>query len=187
MAAALIPGMRIWVAFVTFINLSVAIALYSYHADQIDHSRKQGNLDEAYDTDLGWRDYCSIITSVILFGIYAYSVWTRNRVTSLIQNKFLRAILILIPTGLLLYIHCGAIDSLVRAQNYINASRMNRYPDSYESYKFNSFVCPKEVPFCFLLLSNYFLSVITGVFVLVEVAMSFFMSSPRPSPKSVGV
>ncbi|KAK3831928.1 MAG: hypothetical protein J3R72DRAFT_454484 [Linnemannia gamsii] len=185
MAVSPIAGMRIWVAFVTFISLSVTISYYGYVASQISYAREQGGW-EGYYTSLRWGDICSIITAVILFGIYAYSACTRNKVTSLIQNKFLRAILILIPTGLLLYLNCHVINGLIFIQNTVNESTKNSFEDSYdESFKLNMFVCDKEIPLCFLMLSHIFLAVITGVFVCVEVVMSFFLSSPRPSPKSV--
>ncbi|KAK3848496.1 MAG: hypothetical protein J3R72DRAFT_2822, partial [Linnemannia gamsii] len=179
-----IAGMRIWVAFVTFINLSVTISYYSYRAHQVEYARKLGELDEEFDPNLGWRDICSIITAVILFGIYAYSAFTRNKATSFIQNKFLRAILILIPTVLLLYIECESINGLRIVQNLMNESRRRHFPEGYDdTFKINIFVCHKENHLCFLMLSHIFLAVITGLFVVVEVAMSFFMS-PRPSPRS---
>ncbi|KAK3848499.1 MAG: hypothetical protein J3R72DRAFT_429155 [Linnemannia gamsii] len=156
-----IAGMRIWVAFLTFISLSVTISFYSYRVHQINYIRELGLLDEDSDTNLGRRDICSIITAVILFGIYAYSAFTRNKATSFIQNKFLRAILILIPTGLSLYLHCDDMNFFRLA---------------------DVFAC--ETSYCSLAISQVSLSIITGLFVVIEVAMSFFMS-PYPSPKSV--
>ncbi|KAG0363188.1 hypothetical protein BGX24_004952 [Mortierella sp. AD032] len=184
MVVSPIAGMRIWVAFLTFINLAVTISSFSYYAAMIEVARRDPQ-DERHYTGLAWGDICSIITSVILFGIYAYSFWARNKVTSLIQNKFLRAILILIPAVLLLYIDCRYINALRITQNHINESRRNRYPELYDEIKVEVFVCDKENTLCFLMLSRLFLGVITGLFVAVEVAMSFFMSPPRPSPKSV--
>ncbi|KAK3848497.1 MAG: hypothetical protein J3R72DRAFT_518497 [Linnemannia gamsii] len=180
MAVSPITGMRIWVAFLTFINLSVTISFFSYYAALTDLSRMRDTQDESFLTGLEWGDICSILTAVILFGIYAYSVWARNKVTSLIQNRFLRAILILIPAVLLLYIECRCINALRIMQNRINESRRNRYPEFYDEVKVNNFVCDKENNLCFLMLSQLFLAVITGLFVVVEVAMSFF-TSPHPS------
>ncbi|KAG0372386.1 hypothetical protein BGX24_000316 [Mortierella sp. AD032] len=179
MTVSPIAGMRHCVAFVTLINLSVTISFFSYYAAMIELGRMQGVQDEDFVTGLGWRDICSIITAVILFGIYTYSVWARNKLTSPIQNKFLRAILILIPTGLLLYIKCGDINSVRIMQNAMNESRYDGIPER------SLFVCDKDAPYCFLLFSHIFLAVITGLFVLVEIAMSFFMSSPRPSLTTV--
>ncbi|KAG0366021.1 hypothetical protein BGX24_003866 [Mortierella sp. AD032] len=181
-----IAGMRIWVAFLTFISLSVTISFYSYRVHQVKYARSLGILDEE-DANLGWKDICSILTAVILFGIYAYSVWARNKVTSFIQNRFLRAILILIPAVLLLYIECESINWRRNVQNLMNESRRSHLPEDYPDIpKINLFVCHKDDPYCFLMLSQIILAVITGLFVVVEVAMSFFMS-PRPSARSADV
>ncbi|KAG0366022.1 hypothetical protein BGX24_003867 [Mortierella sp. AD032] len=151
---------------------SVTISFFSYYAVQMESRRKQDVRRRDFDPSLGWKNISSIIIAVMLFGIFAYSAFTRNKVASLIQNKFLRSILILIPTGLLLYINCEAINSISILQNHTTV---------------NLFVCDKENHYCFLYYSHIFLAVITGVFVIVEVAMSFFMSPPRPSPKSVDI
>ncbi|KAG0252943.1 hypothetical protein BGZ95_006482 [Linnemannia exigua] len=150
-------GMRIWVAFVTFISLAITIASYVNATLVINKLREEHNINVTLD----WRHHCSIITSVILFGIYAYSVWTRNKVTSIIQNKFLRAILVLIPAVILLYVD---ISTIVYAR-----------PEA--------FTCShKNGPTCHLWISSIYLSLIASLFVLAEVLMSVFMT---PRAKSV--
>ncbi|KAF9900416.1 hypothetical protein EC991_007350 [Linnemannia zychae] len=185
MAASPLVGMRIWVAFLTFINLSVVIGLYSYSAHLASVLRKEGMLDESY-IRYNWHDYASIVTAVIVFAIYAYSVWTRNKTTSLIQNRFLRAVLILIPTCLLLYVECSYVNALIKAQKFRDQRLKERYsnPEDYEFFRTNVFECPKEVPFCFLSFSSIFLGIITGSFILIEVIMSLFMRRAQPT-KSV--
>ncbi|KAG0363333.1 hypothetical protein BGX24_004907 [Mortierella sp. AD032] len=187
MAVSPITGMRIWVAFLTFINFSVTISFFTYYAALTDLTRQVDPLDESNSTGLEWGDICSIIIAVMLFGIYAYSAYTRDKVNSLIQNKFLRAILILIPTGLFLYINCEYINRFRIVQISMDEFTRNLLAEhpNMAMKPANVLVCDKDDPYCFLMLTQIFLAVITGLFVVVEVAMSFFMSPPRPSPKSV--
>ncbi|KAF9900415.1 hypothetical protein EC991_007349 [Linnemannia zychae] len=188
MTVSPLVGMRIWVAFLTFINFSVVISLYSYSAHLASVLRKEGFFDESYSRP-HWRDWVSIITAVIVFAIYAYSVWTRNKTTSLIQNRFLRAVLILIPTCLLLYVECSYLNDIIESYNSLDQRLKENFndPEDYEFFRTNVFECPKEVPFCFLSLSSVFLGVITGSFILIEVIMSLFMRRAQPTNYGHGV
>ncbi|KAK3848505.1 MAG: hypothetical protein J3R72DRAFT_500271 [Linnemannia gamsii] len=141
-------GMMIWVAFVTSINLAVTIASYAYNVHILG--------------------LVSIATSVILFGCYVYSVWTRNKYTSPIQSKFLRSVLILIPTGLLLFVHIQMIVNLSQDEEEGNKYLNNLYDDRFEViFESSSYACEAEA-YCFMTGSHLVLGIITGVFALVE-------------------
>ncbi|KAF9124669.1 hypothetical protein BGW39_007978 [Mortierella sp. 14UC] len=99
-----------------------------------------------------WKDWAVIISIVILFFSYIYAFKGQPRL-----HKYLRAFLILIPTIMLLY---------------VNFDYLARYLDATSTRPQQRFVCPFGNASCLLHWSLVFVSVIMGVFVLIEVGMT---------------
>ncbi|KAK5827786.1 hypothetical protein F5H01DRAFT_332248 [Linnemannia elongata] len=180
MAITPLKGMRVWVAFITFVSLAVTVAFYSFIDFHVRKARRESNYVASMWEYFVWQDYVLIVTSALLFLIYLSSLFINRHVVS---SKLLRAFLILIPAAFFLYVHATNIAVNVRIQNDINAFKDSHGLDS-NNEKSNWLVCgdPSESAFVFCYLDNslLLLGIIAGFFVVVEVVMSFVMS-PQPS------
>ncbi|KAG0219546.1 hypothetical protein BGX33_002491 [Mortierella sp. NVP41] len=135
-------------------------------------ARARENGDPTKYVSLKWHDYMSIISGVVLFVTYLYSLWGKTLV-----HKYIRAFLVLIPTVMLLYYSINFMVSLINARDAINNMHKERFGDEHESLaKFDPFTCESRDQVCLSMNSHIFLGLIAGVFALVEVAMSLFMS-----------
>lgn len=180
MAATPLKGMRIWVAFITFVSLAVTVGYYSFIDFHYRKAMREENLDELVWASfaLVWQDYVLVITSVLLFLIYISSLFVNRR---LVPSKFLRAFLILIPTAFFLYVHANNITIMVRLQNKFNDARRESYMrEDFYFEDHNWLVCQSFDTLYYLDNSRLLLGIITGLFVIVEVVMAFVMS-PQPA------
>ncbi|KAF9099834.1 hypothetical protein BGX23_011434 [Mortierella sp. AD031] len=154
-------------------SLVATIAYYGHFGRVIAQARENGDLVEEY-AGLEWQDYMSIISGVVLFVTYLYSLWGKTLV-----HKCIRAFLVLIPTVMLLYLSISALAHLI--EFWDSAKRLReRYNPNFDDYfvSHNPFSCgdSSDYHYCLAMNSNISIGLIAGVFALVEVTMSLFMS-----------
>ncbi|KAK3839527.1 MAG: hypothetical protein JOS17DRAFT_190089, partial [Linnemannia elongata] len=173
--APAIFGLRLWMAFVTLVNLSLLIAYYGYLVPSINKHAEQTDYNFPYQ--FYWGDYAIIIASVILFPAYLYSILGKK---PLVSNKYGRAALMLLPALFLLGLQIHQIDVTIKMVKWINERRSQQFGEM------EPFSCADSDgivdPDCALSQSHTFVPVVTGFFVIIEVAVTLFRG-PLHSPK----
>ncbi|KAF9101327.1 hypothetical protein BGX29_005774, partial [Mortierella sp. GBA35] len=83
MALLTVRRMRIWVLFLTFVNVALVSSVYIYlETLMVKYSSRTRNL--------AWIHWIEIVSSVALFFAYIYSLWGKH----FIPNRIVRAVLI---------------------------------------------------------------------------------------------
>lgn len=166
--APAIFGLRLWLVFVCLANLVTVVTFYGWYVGTL--------INEQYEIFgyppyvLQWRDYGMIIPSVLLFFTYVYSTWGKKPV---ISNKYARAVLMLIPGLVLLGISLRQIHFQI--ENY--------YQDGFP-HKLESFSCDgwaDSTKFCVVMQCYFFVPIITGFFVIIEVFVTLFRGPLHPA------
>ena len=154
--------LRIWLAFVCFFNLVIVSTYYGLRGGL---ARKGA-------------DYGILISSILLFISYLYSIWGKNPITN---NKYVRALLMLILAVVLI----GCSSYLVHLQ-IVLAETYSQYLQGNQSNTLNPFTCDsyeegwEGIGNCFLDQSYNFGTIITGIFVIIEVLVTFFRGPLHP-------
>ncbi|KAK3839526.1 MAG: hypothetical protein JOS17DRAFT_729372 [Linnemannia elongata] len=169
--APAIFGLRFWMAFVTLVNLGIVIAYYSYLTHLIN-TDPEGDARYEYL----WGDYAVIIASVILFPAYLYSIFVKR---SLVSNKYARAALMHFPALFMIGVQLREVDLVMQSYNRLHEGVPSEY-------RLSPFSCSNHggrvEPSCALVMSYIFVPVVTGFFVIIEVAFTLFRG-PLHSPK----
>ncbi|KAF9099828.1 hypothetical protein BGX23_011428 [Mortierella sp. AD031] len=142
--------MRKWLLFLTTINFLGTIGWYGYIIYLISNSSSSLS-------SLQWEDWVLIASSIIFFGTYLYSVRSESP-TGI--HKLLRAFLLLIPTGLVLYIRLHYIVLMLQL--------FERTPEYFVGRR--PFGCGDWS--CYLENTLVFYNTIVALFVLVEIGMA---------------
>ncbi|KAK3839528.1 MAG: hypothetical protein JOS17DRAFT_190091, partial [Linnemannia elongata] len=170
--APAIFSLRFWMAFVTLVNLSIVIAYHGYLIRLINMNAEGEGRYEYY-----WGNYAVIIASVILFPAYLYSILGKK---PLVSNKYIRAVLMLLPALFLIGVQLHQVDVRIKRVKEFNEFLGEEFS------KIEPFSCASsdgsEDPNCVLVQSYTFIPVVTGFFVIIEVAVTLFRG-PLHSPK----
>ncbi|KAF9099829.1 hypothetical protein BGX23_011429 [Mortierella sp. AD031] len=158
MSAIALRRMRIWLLFLTLVTVIIVTAQYAYAYD----SRK--NSYYLPPLALVWQDWGEIIAVVILFLSYIYAFKGPHKL-----HKYLRALLMLIPAVLILYINLDFLAKYLRNTSTRTGLR---------------FQCNE--PDCYLTWTLVFLSIVLGFFVLIEVGMTLAWG-PMVKPHQYGM
>ncbi|KAG0278037.1 hypothetical protein BGZ95_004837 [Linnemannia exigua] len=143
MSTIALRRIRIWLLLLTTLCVILVIAQYAYAAVRLGTLLK-----------LVWQDWGAIISIVILFFSYIYTLKGQPHPR---LHKYLCAFLIFIPTIMILY---------------INFDYLARYLKSTSLQPERRFVCPASNANCLLHWSMLFVSIIMAAFVLIEVGMT---------------
>ncbi|OAQ29446.1 hypothetical protein K457DRAFT_32318 [Linnemannia elongata AG-77] len=184
--APAIYGLRLWMAFVTMVNLIFIIVYHAWYipmASEIKakRSREMYDLgitetDEGFHYEYTWDDYAIIVPSVILLPAYIYSIWGKR---SLVPNKYARAVLMLLPALFMIGVQLRQVDLILQAFHKV-------FKDAPAEYVVSPFSCvPAGNSFlaaCIVGQSYQFVPVVVGFFVIIEVAVTLFRG-PLHSPK----
>ncbi|KAG0281193.1 hypothetical protein BGZ95_006019 [Linnemannia exigua] len=162
-------GLRVWMAFITLVNLSIIITFYAWLVPYFNKNKSE--MSDHYE--YSWDDYAFIITSPILFLAYLYSIWGQPRL-----HKYLRAFLMLLPALFLM----GPMLRQIHLQ-IENAKKFNQYTPS--EMEFEPFRCYGDTidPACFVFRAYTFIPVIVGFFVLIEVFVTLLRGPLHPTKK----
>ncbi|KAG0278038.1 hypothetical protein BGZ95_004838 [Linnemannia exigua] len=144
--------MRKWMVFITTLNLIGMLAWYGYVGYLIENS--------SGGRRLLWGDWSIIISAIGFFFAYVFSL---RGTTAVAIHKYLRAFLFLVPTGVVLYITCNTINRVLEVYSSAPSTYYRRTPP---------FQCMLGDYRCFLVYTNLFMSLITALFVAIEVGMT---------------
>ncbi|KAG9070435.1 hypothetical protein KI688_007971 [Linnemannia hyalina] len=188
--APAIFGLRLWMAFVTLVNLSITIARYAYQIPLInkyaDNAANAAKAAKAADEDYNdyspdlryeyyWGDYAIIIASVVLFPAYLYSIWGKK---PLVSNKYIRASLMLLPALFLISVQLRQIDvALMFFKFVVERSGRDRWIKPFSCANSDGSVDAE----CTLMQSHIFVPIVTGFFAIIEVAVTFFRGPLHPA------
>ncbi|KAG0300200.1 hypothetical protein BGZ97_003344 [Linnemannia gamsii] len=157
--------MRIWMVVITTFNLVGMLAYYGYLAYDIERRKRNGYYDyySSESPNLLWGDWATIITAIGYFIFYIFAL----RGTGFQQiHKYLRAFLVLAPNIVMLYLTCNVIH--ITLLNYDMSYGNGGYYDVP-----GPFDCrPSDNYLCFLSYTNLFMSLITALFVVIEIGMT---------------
>ncbi|KAG0363187.1 hypothetical protein BGX24_004951 [Mortierella sp. AD032] len=161
-------GLRVWMAFITLVNLSIVIA---FHAWLIPYTNSRR--DEMIPYQHSLHNYVSSIASPILFLAYLYSIWGQPRL-----HKFLRAPLMLFPAVFMIAAMLQHIHRMVQIADMVNEQRP-------PGRKFVPFTCYGEsiTASCAISQSYTFIPIIVGFFVIIEVFVTLLRGPLYPSKK----
>ncbi|KAK3831927.1 MAG: hypothetical protein J3R72DRAFT_454481 [Linnemannia gamsii] len=127
--------------------------------------------DSGFNPSFRWLGRVSI---VILFGTYVYSICTRNMNTSPIQSTFLRAALMLILAGLLLYAHIQIVINFVQTEMEGSKYFKNLYGDRFEATFVSGSLAFESEAYCLMISGYIILGSFLACFILAENSMSVF-------------
>ncbi|KAG0301008.1 hypothetical protein BGZ97_002980 [Linnemannia gamsii] len=176
MASPAIYKLRLWLALVCFANLVVVSVYYGWVIRNRNNEPKGFFSKKLYVYN--WADYGIIASSVILFLAYIYSLFVKK---PLIRNRFVRAILMLLPGVFLLGVMLRSIRLLIDSFKLTSDSS----PDNF-AVKIDPFTCigfnKPEGP-CTVMKSYVIVPMITGFFVIIEVLVTLIRGPLHP-PKA---
>ncbi|KAF9099837.1 hypothetical protein BGX23_011437 [Mortierella sp. AD031] len=170
--APAIFGLRVWLAFVALVNLSIVIAFHAWFTPHLNKTRRELDDSGPFLYKYDWVDYTVINTSVLLFLSYLYSICGKPRI-----HKYARAFLMLLSACLLLGVQLRQVD-LIMITIRAFAPR---------DYDHNPFSCSGTVDStCALYQSYTFFPIVTGFFSVIEVPVTLFRG-PLHSPEAASV
>ncbi|KAK5827789.1 hypothetical protein F5H01DRAFT_102171 [Linnemannia elongata] len=163
MASTGLRALRIWMIILTFTNLVFITIHYAEHRywSNFRNYRIYSNIGEGptlkNDKFFLWQDWTLVVSSSVLFLAYlcAYKVITTR------LHKYLRALLMLIPTVLVLFVGIQYIH-LVLSPDY-------PMPDGPPTPFDCAYLSGLERMYCGVVEFSYFLAIITGLFALLEI------------------
>ncbi|KAF9149374.1 hypothetical protein BG015_008827 [Linnemannia schmuckeri] len=164
----LLYGLRLWLVLFTFVNFTFIMAFYAWDRVLVDKMNADVPDGEKMPIVYVWDDYAVITSSVVLFVSNAYSVFGKK---PLVQNRFPRAFLMLIPKLFLLGYQLHVMHGLVRASNEYG---MNQFSCSFWSEEL--------VTVYGMRLAYFFLLLFTGFFTVVEMFVPL-IKGPAYPPK----
>ncbi|KAF9323887.1 hypothetical protein BGZ91_003283 [Linnemannia elongata] len=176
--APAIYGLRLWMAFVTMVNLIFVIVYHAWYIPMTNEikakrSREMYDLgftetDEGFQYEYTWDDYAIIVPSVILLPAYIYSIWGKR---SLVPNKYSRAVLMLLLALFMIGVQLRQVDLILKAFHKV-------FKDAPTEYVVSPFSCvPAGNSFlavCIVGQIYQFAPVVVGFFVIIEVAVTLF-------------
>ncbi|KAK3848493.1 MAG: hypothetical protein J3R72DRAFT_429145 [Linnemannia gamsii] len=167
--ANLLFGLRVWMAFITLVNLSIVI---TFHAWLIPYTNSRRD-DEMIPYQHSLHNYVTSIASPILFLAYLYSIWGQPRL-----HKFLRAPLMLLPALFMIAAMLQYIHRMVQFAEMVNEQRP-------PEHKVVPFICYGEsiTAICAISQSYTFIPIIVGFFVIIEVFVTLLRGPLYPSKK----
>ncbi|KAK3848514.1 MAG: hypothetical protein J3R72DRAFT_429169 [Linnemannia gamsii] len=148
---------RKWMVFITTLNLIGMLAWFGYFGYMIEDRKSRGYYSRSNTWRLLWSHWAIIISAIGFFFAYIFAL---RGTTTIAIHKYLRAFLFLVPVGVVLYITCSTINTVLEftSKSYgRGASPFLCYPEDYACYLFNT---------------NLFMSLITALFVVIEVGMT---------------
>ncbi|KAG0060220.1 hypothetical protein BGZ89_012439 [Linnemannia elongata] len=155
---------RLWLMFLATINLIIMIADYSFLASLVARANDPYDSMTPGDTHtlrLFWTDYVLIVSTVLIFFSYGYSLRGKRHI-----NRFFRGFYVLALALLLIIVAAKYIDEQIKFASIFIASG--------SSLVYKPFVCVgAETTSCNLILANIFLALFTGIFSVFEVFWTF--------------
>lgn len=185
--APAIYGLRLWMAFITLVNLVIVITHHAYliplsnkiTAERFRQMYEEGITDIDYDFqyEYYWGDYAIIISSVLLLPAYLYSIWGKR---SLVSNKHARAVLMLLPALFMIGVQLRQVDLTIIYFKMLN-ERHRGYTEDIDPFSCANTDTDGIVGAnCALLQSYTFIPIVVGFFVIIEVAVTFFRGPLHP-------
>ncbi|KAF9288589.1 hypothetical protein BGZ88_008115 [Linnemannia elongata] len=172
--------LRILLAIVCFANLAVVGTYYGWVVANTTNTKQAlfGKKPYIYN----WADYGIIGCSVILFFAYIYSIWVK-RPLFCFRNRFVRAVLMLIPGGFLLGIMVRAIRHLIESLKLSS----DKSDDNFE-VRIDPFTCigfgETKGP-CTVLKCYVAFPIVVGFFVVLEVFVTLLRGPLHPTKPGV--
>ncbi|KAF9148551.1 hypothetical protein BG015_009707, partial [Linnemannia schmuckeri] len=170
---------RIWMIILTLINL--VIVVFHYAAGKYwDNWRNyyvygvkgtENDIIFKQEKFLLWQDWALIVCSSVLFlaYIYAYKVLTTR------LHKYLRAILMLVPAVLILFVGIQYIYLVLRLTFPLHHGPPTPFTCSYLS--------GLQRAYCGVVESTYFFAILTGLFALLEIYLTIRYGPMQPEGK----
>ncbi|KAF9918510.1 hypothetical protein FBU30_000165 [Linnemannia zychae] len=155
---------RLSVMALAVLNLVVMIVDFSYLAAYVAMTNAAfdvGTLGDIYTLNLAWTDYVLIISTVLIFFAYAYSLKGKRNVNRKFRalSIFVFAVSLIVVAGKFMH------DQIQFAKIFIA-------PGSFLVYK--PFTCVgTETTSCNLIMTNIFIALFMGIFSLIEVGWTF--------------
>ncbi|KAF8927205.1 hypothetical protein BGZ47_002268 [Haplosporangium gracile] len=177
MPAPAILKLRILLAIVCFANLAIVGTYYGWVVANTTNTRQSifGKKPYIYN----WADYGIIGCSIILFVSYIYSLWVK-RPLFCFRNRFIRAVLMLIPGVFLLGIMVRAVKHLISSLKLSSDDSSN---DNF-AVRIDPFTCisfgETKGP-CTVLKCYVSLPMVTGFIVIVEVLVTLIRGPLHPT------
>ncbi|KAF9099836.1 hypothetical protein BGX23_011436 [Mortierella sp. AD031] len=168
--APAIFGLRVWLAFISLVNLSIVIAFHAWFIPFLNELNKRKDFLELSPYEYDWVDYTVIITSVLLLLSYLYSIWGKPRV-----HKFVRAFLMLLCACLLLGVQLRQVDLAIRL--------VKRHSIEYNPFSCSGADDSTIAAACGLQQGYTFIPIVTGFFAIIEVFVTLFRGPLHP-PKA---
>ncbi|KAF9272867.1 hypothetical protein BGZ88_004293, partial [Linnemannia elongata] len=176
MATVELRKIRIWMIILTFINL---VIVTSHYAEQKywDNWRNY-NVYNVTGTGssiifkrekfLLWQDWALIVSSSVLFlsYIYAYKVVTTR------LHKYLRALLMVVPTVLVLFVGIQYVHLVLKLEFPTNHGPPTPFACSY--------ISGLERAYCGVVEATYFFAILTGLFALLEIYLTIRNGPMQP-------
>ncbi|KAG9061280.1 hypothetical protein KI688_007618 [Linnemannia hyalina] len=151
---------RLWLMFLVTLNLVMMIADYSFLASLVARANDPYDSMTPGDTHtlrLFWTDYVLIVSTVLIFFSYGYSLRGMRLI-----NRFIRGFYVLALAVLLITVAAKYIDEQIKFASIFIASG--------SSLVYKPFTCVgTETTSCNLILANIIIALLTGVFSVVEV------------------
>ncbi|KAG0284987.1 hypothetical protein BGZ96_010709 [Linnemannia gamsii] len=171
--APAIFGLRLWLTFVCLVNLVTIGTFYGWYVGLVNEQQSSiGHPRYVYE----WDNYGMIISSVLIFIAYLYSIWGKKTLTS---NKYARAVLMLIPGLILLGISLHQVRLQIKKAKFVNDHRVT------DEGNFNPFSCAGYggdlTEMCVVIQCYIFVPIITGFFVIIEVFVTLFRGPLHPA------
>ncbi|KAG9070439.1 hypothetical protein KI688_007975 [Linnemannia hyalina] len=176
MATVGLRTMRIWMLILTFINLVIII---SHYAEQkywdnwrnffvYNGTGTNNSIILKREKFLLWQDWVLIVSSSALFlaYIYAYKVITTR------LHKYLRALLMVIPTVLMLFVGIQYVHLVLKLEFPRNHGPPSPFACNYLS--------GLERAYCGVVEATYFFAILTGLFGLLEIYVTIRNGPMQP-------
>ncbi|KAG0289590.1 hypothetical protein BGZ96_006877 [Linnemannia gamsii] len=154
--------MRKWMVFIATLNLLGMLIYYGYLGYYIENQKRYSYYNSS---PLLWGDWVTIITAI---GYFIFYIFALRGVGFQNIHKYLRAFLLLIPTIAMLYLTCKIINITL-----LNYNGDHSYGSGYDSDFPGPFDCLSIENYgCYMSYTNLFMSLITALFVVIEIGMT---------------
>ncbi|KAF9125531.1 hypothetical protein BGW39_007331 [Mortierella sp. 14UC] len=159
---------RLWVMFLATVNLIIMVTDYSFLASlvaKVNDPYSDQTPGDTHTLRLFWTDHVLIVTTVLLFFAYVYSLRGKRHIHRIVRGLYILALAVL-----LIVVAAKYIDEQIKFANIFIAAG--------SSLVYKPFTCVgAETTSCNLILANIFIALLTGVFSFVEVLWTFSFKS----------
>ncbi|KAG0054193.1 hypothetical protein BGZ89_002705 [Linnemannia elongata] len=165
-----VRSLRLWLLFVTFVNLAFVTVDYPWSYALARGFNNALPDDKKKPLTYSWKMFAIIISSVFLFFAYLYAVLGKKPLV----HRFVRAALMLVPALFLLGIMFPWVDASVQVGKMMGKSMFTcwYWPDDL-------------INWCRVDVVHHFIAIITGIFVAIEVFITLLSTAVIPDKEDV--